>query len=157
MSDLPPCRPSRGATRLSVEHCRHAWHRQHRCPLVSLDGWIAALSVLSLAEESRFHPDVRRRPALACAGQADSVEVAMLFLAALGVPFAWRKCSGGACVSWGSVLTGWTKRVLAEGKVNMSDFPSVLGWLSFAFAAVEPLPPFLGRWAAAASIRLELP
>ena len=105
---------------------------------------------------------------------AEAVAVAMFFLATLGVPFAWKKCHGGTRVDWVGYcldiqrrvlgigdnktrwLINWLGRTLEEDAVVLADFSAVLGRLSFAFAALEPLRPFLAplyTWSAAVSKR----
>ena len=105
---------------------------------------------------------------------AEALAVALLFMAAMGLPFSWKKCHGGTCTDWVGYhldiqkrllgvnanrsrwLVSWLGRTLEADRVNLADFSAVLGRLSFAFAALEPLRPFLGplyAWVGAVSDR----
>ena len=111
----------------------------------------------------------------------DAIAIALLFLCALGLPIAWRKCHGGISVGWVGYrlemqkkllgigvnktrwLIDWVGKTLQDAYVVVADVSSVLGRFSFAFAALEPLRPFLGplyAWTSAVkerAARLKLP
>lgn len=100
----------------------------------------------------------------------DSTAVALFFLVMVGLPMSWRKCKGGISVDWVGYhinlekktvginvkrtrwLLDWCNKALERGTVSLGDFRSVIGRMSFAFAALEHLRPFLGplyAWVAA--------
>ena len=110
-----------------------------------------------------------------------AIAAALLFLCASGLPIAWRKCHGGLSVGWVGYhldiqkkllgigankarwLINWIGKALQDDYVVVAEVSSVLGRFSFAFAALEPLRPFLGplyAWTSAVkerAARLKLP
>ena len=96
----------------------------------------------------------------------------LFFMVLLGVPFAWKKFSGGQEHGWiglsldvSARMVGiskaraewvicWLRKTRSDGIVRIADLRAVLGRLSFAFGVIPLLRPFLGpiyAWVAAAA------
>ena len=106
-------------------------------------------------------------------GDKDGIEklfTVIFYYSALGLPFAWKKFSGGHLCKWvGFELTlaeralgltegrakwivSWVSRTVTVGDVRMADLRAVLGRLSFAFTVLPNFRPLLGplyAWSAA--------
>ncbi|CAE7227317.1 unnamed protein product [Symbiodinium natans] len=103
-------------------------------------------------------------------GGIEKLITVIFYYSALGLPFAWKKFSGGLVCKWvGFELTlaeralgltegrakwiiSWVSHTVDAGAVRMADFRAVLGRLSFAFTVLPNFRPLLGplyAWSAA--------
>jgi len=103
-------------------------------------------------------------------GGIEKIVVSIFLLIVLGLPFTWKKFSGGLSLAWvgfsidlklcalglsharASWAVGWLRSCVECGRVRIADMNAVLGRLSFALTALNHLRPFLGpiyAWVAA--------
>ena len=103
-------------------------------------------------------------------GMEDMVGLILVHLV-LGFPFNWGKFRGGIEAAWigyelnfekyvvgislkrAEWLASWSRKTVAEGRVDIDDLVAVLGRFSFAMGPLDFLRPFLApifAWAATA-------
>ena len=163
--------------------CWGIWHLQHRHALGQIDGRTSACYVLLVRPACVVHHDLCRRHTADGAiqrgrrstcrclaihgGHGVAIfleEVSWWHTHRLGwLSLGHPKGLLGVNANRSRWLVSWLGRTLEADGVNLADFSAVLGRLSFAFAALEPLRPFLGplyAWVGAVSdrcARLALP